>query len=231
MSKQSYTAEVTAVTRQSPSLVRVELGGAGLADFRSLGVPDEACVFEFPTPDTPRRHLPEPGRWYSLAEVGPQRMALGIVLHPGGRGSGWAERATVGETLRITEHNSWFKRPDDAAWQILLGDITALPAFARICAESALPTQVVLEVPDPGDEVPIAGGAGAVDVRWVHNADLAASSTLGDLVRELPRPEGPGYVYVAGESKATRTARKFLRDEWRLGNDRFGAIGYWRHAR
>ncbi|GAA0639258.1 siderophore-interacting protein [Sporichthya brevicatena] len=227
MSKQSYTAEVTAVTRQSPSLMRVELGGEGLAEFRSLGVPDEACVFEFPAPDSPRRHLPEPGRWYSLAEVGPRRMVIGIVLHPGGRGSGWAERATVGETLRITEHNSWFKRPADAAWQILLGDITALPAFARICAESTIPTQVVLEVPDPADEIPIP----AAEVRWVHNADLAAHSTLGDLVRGLHRPEGPGYVYVAGESKATRTARKFLRDEWSLGNDRFGAIGYWRHAR
>ncbi len=224
-----WVGEVLEVELHSPSMIRVELGGPGLADFTSLGVPDEACVFEFPVPDPVAGLRPNPGRWYSLHEVEPDYLAIGVVIHPGGLGSDWAEKAAVGDTLRITQHNSWFRRPDDAAWQLLLGDITALPAFARIITEDAekLPTRAIVEIPDPGDELD--EWEHAADIRWVHNPGLMTThSVLVDLARELQFPDGPGYVYVAGEASVTRAVRKLLRTQHKLPAEQSGGIGYWR---
>jgi NADPH-dependent ferric siderophore reductase len=229
VSARGWVGEVLEVEVDSPSMIRVELGGPGLADFTSLGVPDEACVFEFPTPDTVAGLRPNPGRWYSLREVRPNHLTIGIVVHPGGLGSGWAETASVGDSLRITQHNSWFQRPAGAGWQVLLGDITALPAFARIIAESAaeLPTRAIVEIPDAGDELD--DWANAAEIRWVHNPGLMTThSVLLDLARDLRLPDGPGYVYVAGEASATRAVRKLLRSEHKLPAQQAGGIGYWR---
>jgi NADPH-dependent ferric siderophore reductase len=229
---QTWVGEVLEVERHSPSLVRVELGGDGLDGFVSLDVPDEACVFEFPVPATAGGLVTTPGRWYSLHEVGPDWLVIGIVLHPGGLASGWAERATVGDTLQITRHKSWFRRPAGARWQILLGDITALAAIARIIEESAhqLPTRAVVEIPDPGDEQDWPAGRLA-ELHWVHNPELgSAGSRLDELVRDLKLPPGEGYVYVAGEVAATRAARRFLHQELKLPNKSFGVVGYWRRA-
>lgn len=228
----TWVAEVHSVEDHSPSLVRVELGGAGLDGFVSLGEPDEACVFEFPTPVATPGLVPNAGRWYSLHEVGPNRMTIGIVRHPGGLASDWAEHAKPGDTLRITRQKSWFRRPESAQWQILVGDITAMPAIARIVTETAhrVPTTAVIEIPHPGDEQPWPE-AGNADLRWVHNPDLGpAPSRLDQLVRELELPPGDGYVYVAGETAATRAARRHLRQERKLPIDQFGVVGYWRRG-
>lgn len=229
VSSRGWVGEVLGIEVHSPSMLRVELGGAGLAGFTTLGVPDEACVFEFPVPGEVAGLRPVTGRWYSLQEVRDDYLAIGIVLHPGGLGSGWAENAAVGDSLRITHHNSWFRRPADACWQVLLGDITALPAIARIITESAadLPTRAIIEIPDPGDEL---AWEHAAEISWVHNPDLASGSALGDLARDLDLPGGPGYVYAAGEAAATRAIRKLLRHERRLPVERFGVVGYWRRS-
>ncbi len=228
----TWDAEVLTVEQHSPSLIRVELGGAGLDGFVSLGDPDEACVFEFPTPEAARGLVSRPGRWYSLQEIRPNFLAIGIVQHPGGLASDWAGQAKPGDTLRITRHKTWFRRPDGAAWQILLGDITALPAITRIVTESAhlVPTRAVLEIPDPGDQQDWPTTAAAA-IQWVHNPELGSKhSRLSELVRELELPPGEGYIYVAGEVAETRAARKFLSRDLKLSNDRFGAVGYWRRG-
>lgn len=228
--ERSWSGEVVDVERLSPSLVRVVLGGAGLAGFTSLGVPDEACVFEFPVPGAATGLVPDPGRWYTVRRFSESRLTLDVVLHPGGLGSGWAQHAAAGDELRITHHNSWFRRQAGAGWQVLIGDITALPAIARIVEESAaeVPTSAIVEVPDPGDRQELPGA----EVRWVHNPELAsAGSGLGELARDLVLPPGPGYVYVAGEAAATRAVRKWLRREFGLPADAFGVIGYWRRSR
>lgn len=228
----TWDAEVLTVLQYSPSLIRVELGGAGLDGFVSLGEPDEACVFEFPTPEAARGLVSRPGRWYSLHEIKPNWIAIGIVVHPGGLASDWAGQAKVGDTLRITRHKTWFRRPDEAAWQILLGDITALPAIARIVTESAqlVPTRAVIEIPDAGDQQNWPAAAEA-DIEWVHNPELGSKrSRLSELVSKLELPPGEGYIYVAGEVAETRAARKFLSRDLKLGNDSFGAVGYWRRG-
>lgn len=221
-----WHGEVLEIERMTPSLVRVELGGPGLADFVSLGVPDEACVFDFPGPVAASGR--DSSRWYSVHHFAHGQMTIGIVTHPGGVGSSWAQSAAVGDTLRITHHNSWYRCPPGVQWQVLLGDVTALAAIARMVEESPadVPAHVVLEIPDPADALDL-----GTEVRWVHNPALGAGSVLGELARELVLPEGPGYIYVAGEAAATRAVRKHLRQERKLPAERYGVIGYWRRNR
>jgi NADPH-dependent ferric siderophore reductase len=224
----SYTVEVQEAQRLSPSIVRVRLGGPGLAGFTSLGAPDEGCVFHFPAgadgePD------PEVGRWYTVRRIDAHARTLivDLVVHEGGAGGEWAAVARVGDRLRITHQNSWYRRPDAARWQLLVGDVTALPAIGRIVEESAatLPTTVVVEVPDAGDEQVLDGA----EVTWVHRPELAtAGSGMAALVRSVELPDGPGYVYVAGEAAATRAVRRYLRHELGVPAGSYRAVGYWR---
>jgi NADPH-dependent ferric siderophore reductase len=174
------------------------------------------------------------GRWYTICDVldGPagRRLVVELVTHEGGVGASWARRARPGDRVTVSTRSSWFRRPSDATWQVLLGDVAALPAISRIVAESPsdLRTVAVVEVPHPGDVRELPGA----DVRWVHRPDLAAGSGLADLARGLDllseRPAGPGYVYVAGEAAATRAVRRMLRHELGLPPSAYGVIGYWR---
>ena len=49
----------------------------------------------------------------------------------------------------------------------------------------------------------------------------------GTILRASELPSGPGYVWVAGEAKATRGVRKHLRHELKLPASAYKVIGYW----
>jgi NADPH-dependent ferric siderophore reductase len=153
-------------------------------------------------------------------------LVVELVTHEGGVGASWARRARPGDRVVISTRSSWFRRPSDAAWQVLLGDISALPAISRIVAESpsGMPTVAVVEVPEPGDARVLPGAQAS----WVHRPGLATGSGLAELAKALVLPEGPGYVYVAGEAAATRAVRRMLRHELGMPPSAYGVIGYWR---
>lgn len=223
--------EVLEVSRISPSFVRVVLGGPGMADFEPASGPDEACVFCFPTGDGSFSYDIENARWYTIRHVAPGRLTIDVVTHPGGVGASWARIAAVGDRLLLADRRSWFRRPDGATWQVLLGDVAALPAIARIAELSppGLRTTAVIEVPSKGDRLEFTGPAAELTIEWVVNPALwTVGSRLGDLVRKIDLPDGPGYVYVAGESAATRDVRRYLRHVLRLPAAAYGIIGYWR---
>ncbi len=54
-------------------------------------------------------------------------------------------------------------------------------------------------------------------------------------IRSLPQiawaidslPEGPGYIYIAGEARAASECRKHFRDRLGFDKTRIDAIGYW----
>lgn len=215
----SFEVEVIGIRRLTPNLVRVEVEGEAP---EPTGISDEACVLHVPLPDGSRD---EDGRWYTVRIADGARMTFDIVTHEGGIGASWAQRGAVGDRIGISRRGSWFKRPADVRWQLLIGDIAGLPAIARIAEETpaGVATTALLEIPDAADEVPIAAAT-----TWVHNPELAGGSRLEKLARGLEIPEGPGYVYVAGEAAATRGVRKYLRHELGMPTGTYGVIGYWR---
>ena len=224
MSSERSSVRVVSVHRLTELYLRAELAGPGLAEVGLPGEPDEACVFHFPLPEG---GFDEHGRWYTLRAVSPDRTraTIDLVRHEGGVGASWARRAAVGDELGVSRANSWFRRPDDARWQVLVGDAAVLPALARIVEESppGLPTEVVVEL--PGDAALPPMPAGAMVRR--EQAD-AGTSRLPEIVAGLRLPDGPGYVYLGGEAAATRGARRCLRHERGLAGGEYGVLGYWR---
>ncbi|MFP5022445.1 siderophore-interacting protein [Pseudonocardia phyllosphaerae] len=218
----TQAVRVVGLRTLSDTFVRAEVEGDALAGVGLPGAPDEACVFHFPQPDGTRDEF---GRWYTLRTVSPcgRKASIDLVCHAGGIGASWARRACVGDEIGVSRAHSWFRRPADARWQILVGDAAAVPALARIVDETpaGIDTRVLLEV----DEMPAEFPAGA-DVRCV--APVPDGSRLAELVETLHLPGGPGYVYVGGEAAATRAARKNLRHVRKLPSSSYGVLGYWR---
>lgn len=240
---------VSSTTTLTPTLVRVTLGGEGVAEFLSTGIGDEYVRVFFPHGDDPMDvSLPVPaGDWWETPEGAPEapmrtytisgvrpdagELDIDFVIHEAGVAGPWAARAQPGHVLGLNSPTGLYSPPDGITWQVLVADLTGLPAVARIIAEAprGVRTRVVLEVPSESDRIGLEAGAD-VEVTWVVGGNGHGPSALGPLVRgivddRLPLDEG--YVWVAGETVALREVRKYLRKELGLPATRFKVVGYW----
>jgi len=211
---QQYDAQVLRREQLSPHLVRLTLGVDG---FVSTGVPDEWVG------------LVVPGqfqvRYYTVRSCGSGELVLDVVVHEVGLVTEWASRDVVGDSVVVTEPKGSFALPADAEWLMLVGDLTAMPAMARISETVDLPTRIWAEVRDD-----LAGYVpDAAHVTWI-DAPAEGTSRLADVVAELDWPEGPGYFWMAGESAPMRAIRKHLMRDRKLPASAYDVMGYWRAA-
>jgi NADPH-dependent ferric siderophore reductase len=211
-----YDAQVLRREQLTPHLVRLVLGGEGLSAFESTGVPDEWVGLVVPGQFQ--------SRYYTVRRWDSGELTLDVVVHDVGLVTEWATRDCVGDTVTVTEAKGSFALPDGARWVMLVGDLTALPAMARI-AENVrdLPVRVWAEVPDDmGDYL-----AGRADVTWLTPPG-AGRSALAEVVERIDWPEGEGYFWMAGESAQMRAIRKHLMRDRRLPATAYDVMGYWR---
>jgi NADPH-dependent ferric siderophore reductase len=217
----TYQAEVTACTRLTPHLTRLELGGEGLAGFASTGVPDEWVGLVVPGQFQSRYYTVR--AWDAAA----RRLVLDVVVHDVGLVTEWVSRGDcVGQTCTVTEPKGSFAMPDDAAWLLLVGDLTALPAMARIAEVSTVPTRVWAEVPD-GPMPDYLPAEHVEALTWLEQPGEGRSA-LAEVVEGLDWPAGEGYFWMAGESGQMRAIRKHLMRERRLVSEAYDVMGYWR---
>jgi NADPH-dependent ferric siderophore reductase len=211
-----YDAQVLRREELTPHLVRLVLGGDGLAGFESTGIPDEWVGLVVPGQFQ--------SRYYTVRRWADGELTLDVVVHDVGLVTEWATGDCVGDTVTITEPKGSFELPDGAAWVMLVGDLTALPAMARIVETvPALPVRVWAEVPDDmGDYL-----AGRADVTWLEPPG-EGQSALAEVVEGLDWPEGEGYFWMAGESAQMRAIRKHLMRDRRLPATAYDVMGYWR---
>ena len=210
-----HTAQVLRRTRISAHLVRLVLGGPGLAGFASTGMPDEWVGLVVPDQFQ--------SRYYTVRSWSGGELTLDVVLHDVGLVTEWARRDCVGETVVVTDPKGSFDPPADAGWLLLVGDLTAMPAMARILETTALPARTWAEV---GDELDGYLPDGA-DVTWL-DAPAEDRSNLAEAVAAIDWPAGPGYFWMAGESAQMRAVRKHLMREVRLPATAYDVMGYWR---
>jgi NADPH-dependent ferric siderophore reductase len=209
---QRYDALVTRRDQVSPHLVRLTLTVPG---FESTGILDEWVG------------LVVPGqfqvRYYTVRSLDADQVVLDVVVHDEGLVTAWACGDCVGDTPVVTAAQGSFSPPDDAAWLLLVGDLTAMPAMARISAASRTPTRVWAEVADdltgylPDD----------TDVTWLR-PPAEGQSRLAEVVETVEWPAGDGYFWMAGESAQMRSIRKHLMRERGLPNAAYDVMGYWR---
>lgn len=227
---QQYAAQVLRREQLSDHFVRVVLGGADLADFASTGVGDEWVGLVVPGQFQSRyytvRTVGSSTGSGSAGTAGSVELTIDIVVHEVGLVTEWARRDAdrlVGETVTITAPKASFKAPDAAGWLLLVGDLTGLPAMARIAEQTALPTRMWVESPDLIEGY-LPDGA---DVTWV-TPPREGVSDLARVVEDIEWPAGEGYFWMAGESSQMRAIRKHLMRERRLPSSAYDVMGYWR---
>lgn len=210
---QQYDAQVLRREQISAHLVRLTLGGPGLAGFESTGIPDEWVGLVVPGQFQ--------SRYYTVRSWTGGELVLDVVVHEVGLVTEWAARDVVGETVTITEAKGSFAMPPGAAWLLLVGDLTAMPAMARIASEVDVPTRIWAEVPDDLSSY-LTG-----DVTWLTPPG-EGQSALAEVVESIDWPAGEGYFWMAGESAQMRAIRKHLMRDRRLPSTAYDVMGYWR---
>jgi NADPH-dependent ferric siderophore reductase len=221
---QQYDAVVLGREQLSPHLIRLTLGstdggGSGLSKFVSTGIPDEWVG------------LVVPGqfqvRYYTVRSWVGGELTLDVVVHDVGLVTEWAVRDVVGDTVTITEPKGSFAMPADAEWLLLVGDLTAMPAMARIVENVDVPTRIWAEVADRPELERIGYLPDTAEVTWLEPGDDGGSN-LAAVVEAIDWPPGEGYFWMAGESTQMRAIRKFLMRERRLPPTAYDVMGYWR---
>jgi NADPH-dependent ferric siderophore reductase len=209
---QRYDAVVKRREQVSPHLVRITLSVPG---FTSTGIPDEWVG------------LVVPGqfqvRYYTVRSLEGDDLVLDVVIHEVGLVTEWASGDCVGDRVVVAAAQGSYAPPDDAGWLLLVGDLTAMPAMARISASTSLPTRIWAEVADDLSGYLPDGP----HVTWL-TPPAEGQSRLAEVVELIDWPEGDGYFWMAGESAQMRSIRKHLMRERRLPNAAYDVMGYWR---
>jgi NADPH-dependent ferric siderophore reductase len=250
----ALAARVVRVERLSPSFVRVVLGGPGLAPFVPSRFADSYVKLAFLDPRTPER-LPVDGAGrLDLAEVRAlcppdaaprlraytvrawddvaRELTLDVVVHGVvGLGGPWAQGARPGDAAWVVGPGGAWSPEPLADHHLLVGDESALPAIA--VAVERLPAgaraRVLVEVPGPADELPLAPAAGAaVDVTWLHRGRGVVGTALVAATRALDSPAGRTVAFVHGEAGFVAELRRHLRIERLMPREDLSISGYWR---
>ncbi|MTD54062.1 siderophore-interacting protein [Amycolatopsis pithecellobii] len=178
-------------------------------------------------------------RSYSIRRFRPEMSAFDIEIsvheeHDAGPGAAWAQAAEPGDVVAFLDEGCGYLPTTDAAWQLLVGDESALPAVLAIAEQSAgaLSTEVFLEVPDSEDVRDIAAPPNT-KIHWLPRNDSAMKpGTLAlRAVRDAELSGGPFYTWVAGESALATGVRRHLVNDRGVPKPDITFRGYWRHGR
>jgi len=232
--------------RITPRMLRVTVGGEGLAGFVGDGTDQHVTLYLYePGAELPRPLTLETARG-ALSRVRPHMRGYTIrrhdpvnheidfdfVLHDhGGPAADWARGAGRGDSLIFVGPSPAY-RPDPAAdWHLLIGDETALPAIAGILAE--LPTgaaaRVFVEVDSAAEEQSLPTSA-AAEITWLHRDGLPAGANglLARAIAAASLPRGRVGVWAAGERIAMRDVREQLVLRHGLNRADVRPNTYWR---
>ncbi|MFL6134564.1 MAG: siderophore-interacting protein [Nocardioidaceae bacterium] len=211
--RSAIVAEVVRAQRLSASMVRVVLGGPGLAQFQASPYADSYVKVVFVHPDMPRPlPLTTDGRVDvdGVRDAGPPEQAprmrsytvrafdevsheltLDFVVHGDeGLAGPWADAAVAGDQLLLMGPGGAWSPDPAASYHLFAADASALPAVA-VALERLLPDargHAFVEVPGPQDEIALTAPAG-VEVVWVHQGHEAPGRRLVEAVRTMPWPD------------------------------------------
>lgn len=243
------SATVLRTEQLTPHLVRVVLGGEGLAGFPAGEFTDHYVKLLFPQVgvDYPepfdmeavRENLPRESwprvRTYTVRswDAVSGELAIDFVVHGDeGIAGPWAAAAKPGDTLLMQGPGGAYAPSEEADWHLLVGDEAALPAIAAALERMPAGTRAYayLEVAGPGEELELATDADARIV-WVHRGDRPVGEALVEAVRALEFPAGAVQAFVHGEATFVKALRTLLRVERGVGREQLSISGYWRRGR
>jgi NADPH-dependent ferric siderophore reductase len=171
------------------------------------------------------------GRHYSVRHHRPAdaEIDIDVVLHVRGPGTAWALEARAGDRVGLDHARSWYRPPPATDWQLLVTDLSGLPATARIIEQlsGGLPVTALVEVAAEEDLAYLPAHPDVTVVPSLGSGNGSAPSRLAHLVREFATPDGSGYCWFGGEAAESRAVRKHFRAAgWTV--DQLDVTGYWR---
>jgi NADPH-dependent ferric siderophore reductase len=216
-----WQGEVESTRWLTPLLVRVVLGGDGLAGFEMPDATDTYVNVALPPDDARRRYTVR--SW----DAATGRLALDVVVHGDeGVGGPWAAQAAPGDVLRFDGPSGGYRPDASADWHLLVGDESALPAIAaslEACPDG-VPVVVRLLCDGPAHEIDLAAPDG-LDLRWLHRP-----ASLPDEVAGLGLPPGRGHAFVHGEAEEIRAIRRHLLTGGGMTRADMSCSPYWRRT-
>jgi NADPH-dependent ferric siderophore reductase len=233
--------QVRRTEQLTPHLVRVVAGGDDVAGIPSSDHTDRYAKLLFAPAGSalrppfdlaalrtalPAEELPAQ-RTYTVRRVDPAagEVWIDFVVHGSDGVAGpWAAAAVPGDDLVISGIGSGYAPDPAAAFHLLAGDESAVPAIAA--ALEALPADArgvaVIEVEGAADELALSAPTG-VGIEWVHRH----STTLPGALGSLPVPPAGTQAFVHGERGAMKELRALLLETWRIPRDRLSLSAYW----
>lgn len=226
----------------TPGMRRVVFGGDGLQGFPAgrwtdhyikIFYPREGVSYpepfdmprireEFPRDQWPVTRTYTVRRWD--AEAG--ELTVDFVVHgTSGVAGPWAAAAKPGDEIHFAGPGGAYAPDPTAAWHLLAGDESALPAISA--ALERMPEDAVVrafvEVSGPEEEQPDVQG-----VTWLHRGTRPVGEALTEAVRTMDRPSGHPQAFVHGEAGFVRDLRRWLRLDLAVPRDLLSVSGYWR---
>jgi NADPH-dependent ferric siderophore reductase len=245
--RRTIHATVVSAERLTPGMVRVTVGGDDLDRFAAGEFTDHYVKLQLPPPGAdyaapfdpedvkagrPREQWPRV-RTYSVSAWDAERRLLTIdfVVHgDAGVAGPWAAAAGPGDVLQLTGPGGAYAPDPQAAWHLMVGDLSVLPAIGASLARVAdgVPVHVLVELDDDADRQPLTS-PGDLHVTWLR-AD-GTERVLLDAVRALAFPDGPVHAFVHGEASTVRAVRRHLLVERGLPREALSVSGYWKRSR
>ncbi|GAA3917599.1 siderophore-interacting protein [Microbacterium invictum] len=245
--------------RLSPHWMRITLGGGEIDRFTPMGYDQWFRIFLPLGGDEGLERLPAKAhkifgylkylripdgvrpvmRNYTVREFRPgtgdagAELDVDFVLHGSGPTAGpasrWAQAAEPGESVVLIDEGLRFNPERGVDRVLLVGDETAVPAIAGICA--SLPVDAtgvaILEVPTADDVLEFPAPAG-IDVRWIaRDADAKPGTAALEALQALPSPASGTHAYIAGEQELPTSARRHLVAQG-MDKNAVSFLGYWR---
>lgn len=239
--------QVETVAWVTPAMVRVVLGGDGLAGFAmpdctdayvNLAIAPEGAPYG-PVFDPKQVREQYDAQWaparrrYTVRAWDGERLTLDFVVHGDTGAAGrWASTAAPGDVLVLEGPGAGYKPDPDADWHLLVGDESALPAIAASleAVPAGRPVVVRLVCDDAEHELPL-HTPGDLDLRWLHRAgDDDPATLLLRSLQELEVPAGRVHAFVHGEAEEVRGIRKHLLADRGLTRADMSCSPYWRRT-
>lgn len=240
--------EVIETQQLTPSLVRVLLGGDGLADYADTGFTDQyvnalfvpdgapyAVPFELEAvKDVSPEYRPR-GRRYTIRSWDPatRTLAIDFVVHGDiGYAGRWASNAQPGDLLQMVGPHGAYAPDPDADWHLMVGDESAIPAIAasleRVRPEATAVAVLVVDGPDCELELECPG---KLDLQWVYRQyDADDTDRVVRAVAEVSFPSDNVDVFVHGEAHEIRAVRQHLIRSRGIARDGASISPYWRRG-
>ncbi|MFI1202141.1 siderophore-interacting protein [Streptomyces sp. BHT-5-2] len=241
-----HRARVRRTERLTPHMMRVVLGGEGLAAFDTGPYTDHYVKLVFPLPhigypepfdmgriraELPRDQWPRT-RTYTVRAWDPEARELTVdfVVHGDtGLAGPWALAARPGDEIMFLGPGGAYAPDPTADWHLLAGDESALPALAaaleRMPADAVVHAFIEVAGPEERQELTVPPGA---QITWLYRDTAPVGRELVAAVRALDFPAGRVHAFVHGEAGFVKELRRLLRIEHAVPREALSISGYWR---